>query len=143
MQVQQSGAADTEAAVARAAREAVESKLEKDAALQQASIAAAIRALKDGVATPSDDVVAPLYTDALKATRAAFAARTSEKPLRSAHQIELFNKRFGYGEKAVTAAALERAAKDPAALAILTGKAGGKAAVGTPFVLKAPIEYLK
>lgn len=143
VQVQQSGAADTASAVSRAAREAVETKLEKDAALQQATIAAATRALKDGASVPSDDLIAPLYADALKAAKAAFAARTSEMPLRSAHQIDVFTKRFGYSDTAVTAVALERASKDKAALAVLTGKAGGKPAVGTPFVLKAPILYVK
>ena len=142
--VQTSGAADTEAAIARTARETVESKLEKDSALQQSSIANAIRALKDGVATPSDDIIAPLYTSAVSQARADFAARTSEKPLSSQHQIDLFKKRFGYTDTAVTASALERASKDPVSLAVLKGKVGGKEpSVGLPFTLKAPILYAK
>jgi hypothetical protein len=143
-QVQQGGAADAELSVVKAAREATEAALEKDSSLQQSSIAAAIRALQQGATAPTDDVVAPLFADKLRKARADLAAKPASKPLSNAHQIELFKKRFGYVEDAVSPATLERASKDAAALAVLTGKVGGKApAAGLPYVLKAPILYAK
>jgi hypothetical protein len=51
--VAQAGAADTEASVLKTARAAVESSLEKDAALQQKTIEAALKSLKEG--TVSED----------------------------------------------------------------------------------------
>jgi hypothetical protein len=128
----------------RTAREAVEASLEKDAALQQSSISAAIRALKDGATAAADDVVAPLFADKLRQARAELAAKPASKPMLNAHQIDLFKKRFGYIESAVSQDTLDRASKDAASLAVLTGRVGGKApAVGLPYVTKAPILFTK
>lgn len=144
VQVQSSGAADAELTVVRTAREAVEASLEKDAALQQSSISAAIRALKDGATAAADDVVAPLFADKLRQARAELAAKPASKPMLNAHQIDLFKKRFGYIESAVSQDTLDRASKDAASLAVLTGRVGGKApAVGLPYVTKAPILFTK
>lgn len=56
-------AGETEGALVRTARAAVEGALEKDAKVQQASIEAAIKALTTGV--PAEDVVAPLFDKAV------------------------------------------------------------------------------
>ena len=59
-------------------------------------------------------------------------------------QIDMFRKRFGYVEDAVSESTLKRASGDAAAWAALTGRVGGKApAAGDAYVLKAPITYAK
>jgi hypothetical protein len=142
--VQQGGAADADLVVAKIARESVEASLEKDSALQQASINSAIRALKEGVLVASDDIVGPLFAEKQRKARADLAAKPSAKPMTNAHQIDLFNKRFGYVEATVSSATLERASKDAAALAVLTGKVGGKTpVVGMPYAIKSPILFTK
>lgn len=92
-----SAAGETGKSVARAARAATEGSFERDAALQQRSIEGAIKALRDGAAAPSDDVVAPAYKAALAAAAAELAARPASNPFKSAQQREIFDKRFGYG----------------------------------------------
>lgn len=57
-------------------------------------------------------------------------------------QVEIFRKRFGFGEDAVSEETLAKATADPAALAVLTGKVGGKTpTVGMPYTLKPAIAY--
>ena len=73
-----SGAADTEATVARMARAAVESALEKDAAQQQKSIASALASLTAG--TAGEDTVTPMWTAALAKAAAEVAAKPASKP---------------------------------------------------------------
>jgi len=139
-----SAAGETGAAVVKTARASVESSLEKDSAVQQKSIEAAIKALKEGTSNTQDDVIAPLFTKAVEAATASLAAKTTSNPFTSPQQIEMFKKRFGYVEDAVSESTLSRAKTDKAVSATLTGKVGGKApAVGDKYVLKAPITYLK
>ena len=66
--VASAGSAETEAAVLKAARAAVESSLEKDSSLQQKTIAGAIAALASG--NSGDDSVAVMFSDAVKKARA-------------------------------------------------------------------------
>lgn len=139
-----SAAGETGAAVVKTARAAVESSLEKDAAVQQKSIEAAIKALKEGNSNPQDDVIAPLFAKAVESATASLASKTTSNPFTSPQQIEMFKKRFGYVEETVSESTLSRSKTDKALLANLTGKVGGKApAVGDKYVLKAPISYLK
>lgn len=124
------------------ARSSVEAQLASDAALQQKSVEAAIKSLKEG--TAAEDVVAPLFASAVAKARAELASKPAAKPFTNPQQIEMFNKRFGYAETAVSEATLAKAKGDATAMAALTGKVGGAApAVGAPYVLKAPIAYLK
>jgi len=140
--LQSSGAADADAKVLRSARSLVESQLEKDASLQQKSIESAIKGLRDGVF--ADEVVTPLFSKALEKAAADLKAQPAAKPMTNAQQIDIFRKRFGFTEDAVSESTLKRAASDPAALAVLTGKVGGKSpAVGMPYVLKPAIAYAK
>lgn len=141
--LQASGAADTEAAVAKAARAAVETQLEKDASLQQRSIDAAIKALKEG--SISEDVVAPLYSAAVEKAKAELAgAAVKASPFADAQQQDIFKKRFGYVEESVSEGTLHRAQGDSAVMAVLTGKLGGAVPkVGAAYKVKAPIAYLK
>jgi hypothetical protein len=128
--------------VLKVARASVEEQLGSDAALQQKTVEAALKSLKEG--TQAEDLVAPLFAAAVAKARAELAAKPAAKPFSSAQQIDMFSKRFGYSETAVSESTLARAKGDAAALAALTGKTGGAApAVGTPYVLKAPITYLK
>ncbi len=138
-----SAAGETQSGVVKAARASVESTLSKDAATQQKSIEAALKALKEGVSTPADDIVAPLFEKAVASAKAAAASKAAASPFASAQQREMFAKRFGYTEDALSDSTLARAKSDKAALAALTGKVGGKVAVGAKYVLKAPITYLK
>lgn len=120
----------------------MEAQLASDASLQQKSLDAAIKSLKEG--TPAEDVVAPLFASAVAKARAELASKPAAKPFTSPQQIDMFAKRFGYVESAVSESTLTRAQGDAKAWAALTGKVGGKApAVGAPYVLKAPISYLK
>lgn len=188
--VAQAGAADTEASVLKTARAAVESSLEKDAALQQKTIETALKSLKEGTVAEDREcgthacrrmqraphavaaawqrelpvagsltfralmsaltcpspaaVVTPLFSKAVSTARAEAASKPAAKPFSNPQQIEMFKKRFGYVEDAVSESTLKRAAGDASALAALTGRVGGKApAVGDKYVLKAPISYLK
>jgi hypothetical protein len=89
-------------------------------------------------------VVTPLFTKAVSTARAEAAAKPAAKPFSNPQQVEMFKKRFGYVEDAVSESTLKRASGDASALAALTGRVGGKApAVGDKYVLKAPIAYLK
>jgi hypothetical protein len=140
--LQAAGKGAGDAAVVGTARATVESTLEKDAAAQQKSVAAAIKALSEGSQT--EDVVAPMYSKALAQARADLAAKPASRPLLDPAQVDMFKKRFGYTDETVTESALKHAAADPSAMAVLTGKVGGKApAAGMPYVLKAPIAYRK
>lgn len=146
--VSASAAADTEAAVLKAARSNAETSLEKDSALQQRTLDAAIKALKEGALGLSDDVVPAVWDGAVAKAKADVAKAASSgattSPLKDPAVIEIFRKRFGYSDVAVTETDINRAKTDASAAAILTGKVGGKTpAVGTPFVLKAPITYVK
>jgi len=142
--VSSAGAAESEAAVVKAARSAVEATLTRDASVQQRTVDAAVRALKDGVAADVDDPLPGLWAAAVAKAQADIAARPAAQPLRSPQQIDLFKKRFGYSDEAVTAELAAKAGADPAALALLTGKVGGVApTAGARYVLKAPISYLK
>ena len=89
-------------------------------------------------------VVSPLFSKAVATARAEAASKPAAKPFSNPQQIEMFKKRFGYVEDAVSESTLKRASGDASALAALTGRVGGKApAVGDKYVLKAPISYLK
>jgi hypothetical protein len=138
-----SAAGETGAAVVKTARAAVESALETDAALQQKSIDAAIKALKEGTVGAADDVITPLFEKSVAAAKAATAAKATTNPFTNAQQVEMFKKRFGYVEDAVSESTLKRAQADKGLLAALTGKVGGAPAVGAKYVLKAPISYIK
>lgn len=142
VQISASGAAGKEAAVIKAARANVEAALEKDAGLQQRTIDAAVKALKEGSA--SEDVVAPLFAKALEKAKADEAAKPAAKPLTDRMQVEIFRKRFGLTEDAVSEITLQRAKADKAAWALLTGKVGGaEPAVGAKYILKPAIAYAK
>ncbi len=144
VQLRAGAAGETEGAVVKIARSNVEASLEKDSSLQQKSIDAALKALKEGSSTPADDVVAPLFAKAVEKAKSELAAKPSANPFTSAQQVEMFRKRFGLSDDVVTESALARAKTDKALLHVLTGKVGGKApTAGTPFVLKAPIAYAK
>jgi len=144
LQTLQAGSAQgADAAVAKAARASVEAALETDARAQQATVEAAIKALAAGSAA-ADDTVAPLYARALEAARKAVTAQPAAKPFASAAIQDIFRKRFGLTDDAVTPAALAAASKDPVAAALLAGKCGGVApAVGVKFVVKPAIMYGK
>ena len=86
--------ADAEGASLRAARAAVEGALEKDAAVQQRSIDAAIKALKDGQAAPADDVIEPLFAKAAQAAKAEIQGRAAANPFTLASNVDMFRKRF-------------------------------------------------
>ena len=86
--------AESEGASLRAARSAVESALEKDAAVQQRSIDAAIKALKDGAAAPADDVIEPLFAKAAAAAKAEISGRAAANPFTTAANVDMFRKRF-------------------------------------------------
>lgn len=92
-------AGETGSAVVKAAGAAVEAAFAKDAALQQKSIEAAIKALKEGVVAPADDSVTPAFASALADAQkdAAKKAATSANPFTQASNVEIFNKRFGFG----------------------------------------------
>jgi hypothetical protein len=142
--LQAGSAQGADAAVAKAARASVEAALESDARAQQATVEAAIKALAAGATAVADDTVAPLYAKALDAARKAVAAQPAAKPFASAAIQEIFRKRFGLVDDAVTPAALAAASKDPVAAALLAGKCGGVApAVGVKFVVKPAIMYGK
>lgn len=146
VQVSASGAADKEAGVLKAARSIVEGALEKDAALQQRTIDAAIKSLTAGSET--EDVVSPLFSKALEKAAsdaaAAAASQAAAKPLKNPLQVEIFRKRFGVVEDAVTEATLSRAKADKAAYNVLVGKVGGaEPTVGAAYVLKPAIAYAK
>ena len=95
VQLKNSAAGETGSAVIRSATAATSLAFEKDAALQQKSIEAAIEALKKG--TQSEDVVAPTFASALAAAKADASAKPASNPFKSAAQKETFDKRFGYG----------------------------------------------
>jgi hypothetical protein len=94
VQLKNSAAGETGTAVLRAATAATSSAFEKDAALQQKSIEAAIKALKEG--TQAEDVVGPAFVAALAAAKAEASAKPASNPFKSAAQKETFDKRFGY-----------------------------------------------
>ena len=96
VQLKASAAGETGASVGRAATAATVSAFEKDAALQQKSIEAALKALKEGSLTLSEDVVAPTYRAALAAAQKEASAVATTNPFKSAAQRETFDKRFGY-----------------------------------------------
>ena len=102
VQLKASAAGATGSATVREASAAVASAFEKDAALQQRSIEAAIKALREGSQAPADDVVAPTFTAALAAARRDAAAKPASNPFKSAAQRETFDKRFGYGPSGKT-----------------------------------------
>lgn len=96
VQLRQGAASATEGAVIKAARSAVEASLEKDKDLQQKSIDAAIKALKEGASAPTDDVVGPLFTKAMaEQSKKAAAATAATNPFTDPQQVEMFRKRFG------------------------------------------------
>ena len=81
---------------------------------------------QDGVsADAASDPVAAVWTASAAKAAAALAAAPAAKPLLSAHQVDLFKKRFGYVDDAVTPELAAKAAADPAATALLTGKVRG------------------
>jgi len=86
--------AESEGASLRAARAAVEAALEKDAAVQQRSIEAALKALKEGQAAPADDVIEPLFAQSAKAARAEAEGRAAANPFTAAGNVDMFRKRF-------------------------------------------------
>ena len=86
--------AESEGASLRSARAAVEAALEKDAAVQQRSIEAALKALKDGQAAPADDVIEPLFAKAAQAAKAEIAGRAAANPFTAASNVDMFRKRF-------------------------------------------------
>lgn len=87
------GAAGADAV--RTATAAVGAQFEKDASLQQKSIEAAIKALREGVT--GEDLVAPVFKAALQAAEADAAAKPASNPFKSAQQKEIFEKRFAGG----------------------------------------------
>ncbi len=91
---QAAGAA--EGAVLQVARASVESALEKDAAFQAKSVDAAIKALKEGVIAPADDIIAPAFAAAVAKATKDFASRPSANPFTNAQQVDMFAKRFGF-----------------------------------------------
>lgn len=140
-----SSAADSEAEIMRAAKDNFDALLAKDASVQQKSLENAIKALKDGSMSSTDDMVPSLWAKALEKARADYASKpaSASNPLASPAVVEIYKKRFNYTEDAVSEATLARAT-DAASKAVLTGKVGGKApAVGSQYVLKAPILYAR
>ena len=97
VQLKASAAGETGGAVAKAATMATVAAFEKDGALQQKSIEAAIKALAAGTVTLSEDTVLPTYKASLAAAKAELAAKPTANPFKSAAQRETFDKRFGYG----------------------------------------------
>jgi hypothetical protein len=95
VQLKNSAAGETGSAVLRAATANTAAAFEKDAALQQKSIEAAIAALKSG--STGEDLVAPAFKAALASAKAEAAAKPASNPFKSAAQRETFDKRFGYG----------------------------------------------
>lgn len=96
VQLKASAAGATGSATVRAASAAVVGSFEKDAALQQRSIEAAIKALKEGSQAAAEDVVAPAFAAALAAATREAASKPASNPFKSAAQRETFDKRFGY-----------------------------------------------
>jgi len=96
VQLKASAGAESEGSALRAARAAVESALEKDAAVQQKSIEAAIKALKDGESKAADDVVEPLFNKGAAAAKAEAASKAASNPFTKEQNVELFRKRFGF-----------------------------------------------
>ena len=97
VQLKQSAAGETGSAIIRSATAAATSAFEKDSALQQKSIEAAIKALKEGSTSLGDDLVAPAFKAALATAKSEAAAKPASNPFKSAAQRETFEKRFGYG----------------------------------------------
>jgi hypothetical protein len=96
VQLKSSAGAETEGAALRTARAVVESTLEKDAATQQKSIEAAIKALKDGSASPADDIVEPLLVKSIEAAKKELLSKATASPFTNPQQVEMFKKRFGF-----------------------------------------------
>ena len=63
-------------------------------AVQQKSIDAAIKALKDGAAAPGDDVIEPLFARAAAAAKAEISGRAAANPFTAAANVDMFRKRF-------------------------------------------------
>lgn len=92
--IKASAGADSEGAALRGARAAVEAALEKDAAVQQKSIEAAIKALKEGQSAPADDVIEPIFSRGVAAAKAEAASKAAANPFTNAQNVDMFRKRF-------------------------------------------------
>lgn len=139
-----SSAADSADVAAVLAHRQAEAKIEGDKALQQATIADAIAALKaDG---------APVAGNATeKAFAAAFESIKKNPPKADpaveAAEIErnneIFAKRFGLAARTVTEGMLKRAKEDPAQWAILSAKVGGEPTEGAALSDPNPLAFRK
>ena len=83
------GAAEGEAAVVKAARASVEGTLARDAAAQQRSIEAAIRALKEGTTSEggADDGLSEMWAAAVAKAKADIASKPAANPLLAPMQV--------------------------------------------------------
>lgn len=88
-------AGETESGVVKAARDAVEVALQKDNALQQKTIDAAIKALQTGV-DESESILKATFDSAVEKARKDASKQTTSNPFTVTQQIDIFNKRFGF-----------------------------------------------
>ncbi len=135
------GQADTAAVLANRATEA---KLESDSALQQATIADAIAALKAGgmpqPGNTTEKVFAAEFENVKKNPPKADPAVAAAQKQRD---NEIFAKRFGFVDRSVTETMLNKAKSDSAAWAVLTAKTGGDPKVGAALSDPNPLQFRK
>jgi hypothetical protein len=135
------GAADTAAVLAHRATEA---KLEMDSALQQATIADAIAALKAGgmplVDNTTDKTFIAEFENVKKNPPKADPAVAAAQKQRD---TEIFAKRFGFMDRTVTEVMMTKALAEPAAHAVLSAKTGGEPKLGATLSDPNPLQFRK
>ena len=135
------GQADTAAVLAHRAAEA---KLESDASMQQATIADAIAALKAGGMPQAGNTTEKLFAAEFESVKKnppkadpAVAAAQKQR------DNDIFAKRFGFVDRAVTETMMTKAKAEPAAWAVLSAKTGGEPKVGATLSDPNPLQYRK
>jgi len=135
------GEADTAAVLAHRATEA---KLESDASLQQATIADAIAALKDGgMPLPGNTTEKLFMAEFANVKKNPPKADPAVAAAQQQRDTEIFAKRFGFVDRAVTETMLNKAKAEPAAWAVLSAKAGGEPKVGATLSDPNPLQFRK
>jgi hypothetical protein len=137
--------ADTDSTAIAAAQAETEAKLASDKALQQATIADAIAALKAGGAPQAGNTTEKVFMSALKQLRdAPIKEDPAVEQAKAAQELDIFNKRFGFVHKTVSADMMSKAASDPVAKALLTAKVGGaEPAEGAKLQTVNPMDFLR
>jgi hypothetical protein len=123
---------------------AVDAKLAEGGAEQQATIADAIAALKAGGQLALGNTTEKLFNAAYttyvnnppKPDPAAAAAQKER-------ESEIFNKRFGFVERALSEGELAKAQGDAAAMALLQARTGGNVSAGAALKDPNPMDFLR